>query len=414
MNPDAAAPVAPRERILTLDIIRGFALLGILVMNIPGFSASFYLGSDGNEPWPAWWDQAALYVRDVLFDGKFNSMFSFLFAIGFTIQLERLHERAPERATLIYTRRLLVLLAFGLVHACLLWPGDVLHVYALLGFLLLVARNWSDGFIKLVIGACLLFPGVMSLYRVATRTPEDVERLVATMQAHEASNNAAYGAGSFLDAAIESTRDMIFAYTGPAATGFTLWFYVMIVATMMLGLLAGRHRWIQDAGQHLPLVRRVQWGALAIGIACGAIYAYGDAVSKPFVPSPWKILFGTCYAVARMSLMVFYVATIVRIAQNPRGRNWLAPFAAAGRMPLTNYLLQSLICLFIFYGWGLGYWGRVGWALQFALGFAIFFLVQVPLSLWWFRRFSYGPMEYLWRVLTYGHRPAAVAAVPAV
>src|SRR5262245_50663341 len=123
MNPDAAEPVAPRERILTIDIIRGFALLGILVMNIPGFSASFYSGADGSDPWPAWWDQAALYTRDVLFDGKFNSMFSFLFAIGFTIQLERLNQRAPERATWIYSRRLIILFAFGAIHACVFWPG---------------------------------------------------------------------------------------------------------------------------------------------------------------------------------------------------------------------------------------------------------------------------------------------------
>ena len=88
------------------------------------------------------------------------------------------------------------------------------------------------------------------------------------------------------------------------------------------------------------------------------------------------------------------------------------PLAAAGRMPLTNYLLQSVLCTAIFYGWGLGYWGRAGHAVQLGLAFAIFFGLQVPLSILWFRRFAYGPMEYLWRLATYGRPPAPLAQQP--
>jgi len=109
--------------------------------------------------------------------------------------------------------------------------------------------------------------------------------------------------------------------------------------------------------------------------------------------------------------MVFYVAVIVRLANHARWRSWLMPLAAAGRMPLTNYLLQSVLCTAIFYGWGLGYWGQAGAALQLGLAFAIFFVLQIPLSLWWFRHFAYGPMEYLWRLASYGRRPSS-AMVP--
>jgi uncharacterized protein len=403
----ATGPVRPTERIITLDIIRGFALLGIFVMNMPYMSGSFHAGADGAVLWPAWWDQAAERIRDVLFDGKFNSMFSFLFAIGFTIQLGRLEERQPGSFVAIYLRRVLLLFAFGLIHTCLIWAGDVLHIYALFGLLLLLIRGWADRTIVGVIGMCLLYPGFVSALRLLTRSSEDVERLVATEQLHEASNNTAFGSGTFLDAARESTHETILFYTDPGALPFTLWFYVMIAATMMLGLLAGRHQWIQRAPEHLPLVRRVQWWSLAAGIGCGIIVAIGNVITVPFAPSPLKIVTSTCYAIARMSLMLFYVATIVRLAANERWRRSLQPMAAAGRMPLTNYLMQSVIGTFIFYGWGLGFWGQVGYAAQLGLAFAIFFFIQVPLSVWWFRHFSYGPMEYLWRLLTYGRRPEA-------
>ena len=100
--------------------------------------------------------------------------------------------------------------------------------------------------------------------------------------------------------------------------------------------------------------------------------------------------------------MIFYVATIVRAVCNERWRQRIAPFTLAGRMPLTNYLLQTLIAVTLFYHWGFGLWGKVGPALDVVLAVAIFFVVQVPLSRWWLSRFQVGPMEYLWRVLTYG------------
>ena len=112
--------------------------------------------------------------------------------------------------------------------------------------------------------------------------------------------------------------------------------------------------------------------------------------------------------------MVFYVVVIVRLALRPAWQERLRGIGAVGRMPLTNYLLQSLIGTFLFYGWGLGLWGRVGPAIELGLAFAIFFLLQVPSSSWWFGRFAYGPMEYLWRWLTYGRRTATAAAEAAV
>jgi len=136
MAPPSDGSLPVRERIATLDILRGFALLGILIMNMPGFGSSFFAEADGSHLWTGRVDQIAENVRDLLFSGKFNSMFSLLFGIGFTIQYARIEARDPDHATRIYLRRLAVLAALGLVHANLFWTGDVLHIYALLGLLL--------------------------------------------------------------------------------------------------------------------------------------------------------------------------------------------------------------------------------------------------------------------------------------
>src|SRR5688572_3352869 len=117
LGSEPSTSVQPHERVVTLDVVRGFALFGILVMNMPAFSASFYAGWSGHDLWPGAWNQFALHVRDVLFDGKFNSMFSFLFGIGFTIQLERLERYGARYALGIYARRLIALLLIGIAHA---------------------------------------------------------------------------------------------------------------------------------------------------------------------------------------------------------------------------------------------------------------------------------------------------------
>jgi uncharacterized protein len=403
-------PLPVGERILTLDIVRGFALLGILIMNMPGFTNSFFIEADGSHLWMQPWDQGAELVRDMLFSGKFNSMFSLLFGIGFTIQLGRLQEREPERATAIYTRRLLALLAFGLIHAMVFWTGDVLHIYALLGFLLLLLRRVSNRTVYVLIGLCLLYPAVSGTLRLLVMTPDIVEARVALMQGWEASNNAAYGHGSFFAAAGEHAREFLFFYDNPWNLWGTLGFYVQMTTTMLIGFLIGRNGWVRRIPELMPIIKRLQWWTLGIGIACSLFFGIAGEMNRAPGPSPIKILISITYILSRVSLMSFYVLTITRLAQLPEWQRIFAPMAAAGRMPLTNYLMQTLIATTIFYGWGFGMWGRMGPAAGLALAFAIFFVIQVPLSLWWLRRFTMGPMEWVWRYLTYGHAPAMTRA----
>ena len=407
-------PLPVNERIATLDIVRGFALLGMLIANMPGLSSSFFAGTDGSDTWPGLLDKSAAMVHDMLFEDKFNSVFSLLFGISFTIQLGRLLEREPDRAMVIYSRRLLALLAFGLVHTIVFWNGDVLHVYALLGFGLLLLRNVSDRVVYALIGACLLYPVVSGTLRVLVMTPDLVAMQLLQMQAWEASNNLAYGHGSFLAALLEHAREAVYFYTDPFMLWGALGFYVQITTTMLIGFLVGRNGWVRRIPELMPWVKRVQWWALGVGGVCTLIFGILGHLDHPPAPSLAKVVAGTTYSLSRVGMAIFYVMTIVRVAQVPSWQRRLGPMAAAGRMTLTNYLMQTLIATAIFYGWGFGLWNKVGPAAGVLLAFAIFFIIQLPLSVWWLRRFQYGPIEWLWRLATYGHRPALSSGADAV
>jgi len=407
-----AAPIQPGERIEVLDAIRGFALLGIFIMNVPAFNTSLFQGFGGDPAWPRWWDVGTETVRDVIFSGKFNSMFSMLFAVGFTIQLERLQAREPDRATWIYLRRLFWLFVFGAVHACVFWAGDVLHMYALLGVLLLLLRKLPDRAIVVLIVLCLLYPAIMGTIQMAITTQGDLEAGFELTRRAIAADNAAFGHGNFFDTARRSTQAMLTYYTHPQDTGIFR-AYVQFFTTVLLGLLLGRHRFFHDVAARLPLIRRAQWWALAIGLASGiGFMAWRNLATNPWEPSVGRILAATGYVVCRVTIMIFYVATIIRAVCNERWRQRIAPVTLTGRMPLTNYLLQTLIAVTLFYHWGFGLWGKVGPALDLVLAVAIFFVIQVPLSRWWLSRFQIGPMEYLWRVLTYGRGAVHATALP--
>ena len=393
----------PRSvRIPEIDILRGFALLGILIMNMPGFSYSPFAEADGSHLWVRPMDQWAENLRDMLFSGKFNSLFSMLFGIGFTIQFQQMQRRDPAHASAMYLRRLAMLLVIGLVHASVFWTGDVLHIYALLGiFLVYGLRHASDRCVVGLIVVCFVYQLAADLLRLVLMTPEFIAHRVKQAQDFEATNNAAYGFGAFSDTVIENVRVLAYRYVDL----WNLWaefdWYTTLAVTMMIGLLVGRHRFMQRLPDLMHLIRKLMWRSLFLGLALGASFTLIFELNRSPEPSLIKVLGGLCYSLSRLSLMAFYMLVIVRIAQTASGRRWLLPFEAAGRMPLTNYLLQTAVCTTLFYGWGFGLWLKVGPAAGLALAALIFFAVQAPWSLWWLRRHERGPIEALWAKVTY-------------
>jgi uncharacterized protein len=175
-----------------------------------------------------------------------------------------------------------------------------------------------------------------------------------------------------------------------------------VLAIFLLGLYAGRRRIFHDISAHLPFIRRVQRWGLIIGVAGNAAFV----VEGSFSPSPTSVMQNVgalCLLLAAPAMSCFYASTIILLMQRESWRRRLAPLAAVGRMALSNYLLQSLICTVIFYSYGLALFGKVRPSLGLLLTIIIF-LIQISLSVWWLRRFQFGPIEWLWRSLTYWQR----------
>ena len=206
---------------------------------------------------------------------------------------------------------------------------------------------------------------------------------------------------------------MTFFYDNPLSLWNTFGWWVMMGLTLLIGLLAGRRRWPQRIPELMPRIRRYTWWALGIGLACGAAFTIIFELNRTPGPSPIKLHRRPVLRLQPPGADAVLRLVIVQLAQRAGWQRAFAPLAAAGRMPLTNYLMQTLICTAIFNGWGLGLYGKVGPAAGLALSLAIFWLVQVPWSLWWLKTHERGPMEALWARLTYGRKPAVkVASAP--
>jgi uncharacterized protein len=396
-------PLPAQERIVALDVLRGVALLGIFVMNMPGFSHSLFAGADGLDLPRGTLDRAVDALRELLVAGRFNTLFSLLFGIGFTLQLGRLEATRPGDATWVYVRRLLVLAALGAVHATLLWSGDVLLVYAVLGFALLALRRAPDALLLALVAACVALPAVFETARPWLFDARGQALAAFDAQDLEASNNLAYGDGSLLDAMRETLRMFSWAW----GTALGRWSYVLFYAHMasglLLGLVVGRRGWARRLDALAPSLPGWQAGSAALALALGAVGWLAQPGVLRAEPGPALSFAGTLATeAAHLACMALYASTLLRLVRRPGAQRWLQPFALAGRMPLTNYLLQTLMGTFVFDAWGLGWWNQAGPALEVGLAIGLFVAVQLPFSAWWLAHHRYGPLEGVWRRLSYG------------
>jgi uncharacterized protein len=361
--------------------------------------------------WTGLGDRTVVWFIALLVEGKFFSLFSFLFGLGFALQMGRAEARGV-RFFPLYRRRLLVLLLIGLAHALFLGEGDILHVYAVLGFVLLLFRARSPRtIVRWAIIALLipiLFWAAVGFHRGQQRNrPERVaERRAAAEQAFRAVSQATYG-----EMTAKNAERLYRRWTRP---GFYLGTVPRYYLMFLLGLYAGRRRIFEDLPAHLPFIRKVMWWGLGLGIVGGLgwvlmvvlhrevsnIQLYNlSQLSK--LPFPTAFLGVVLVVIQRPALCLFYASSIILLAQRAAWKKCLAPLAAVGRMALSNYLFQSLVFTTFFYSYGLGLYGKLGPALLSVLSVFIFAL-QILLSRWWLRRFRFGPAEWLWRTLTYG------------
>lgn len=388
-------PAGPTtERIELLDALRGFALFGILLANILYWSGWVLVTEAERRAMATGTEQLWQYrFHHLLVDGKFYTLFSFLFGVGFAVQLDRLDRRGADGLR-IYRKRVLVLLAIGLVHSLLIWDGDILTLYALLGLLLPLFRPLPDR-VLLGLAAALIFVVPIAgaaIFAVLSWQPWQVfyafsDWLVARLGWQPGPDLALrlLPNGSISDV-------IIWNFSGtPYSWGLRVesWRIPKVLGIMLLGLWAGRRLAAGALLDDRQLLRRILVGGLVIGFPASLAYALLPGQMQSGLPSMiGTVPLATAYAAA------FALAW-------PRMRWLLGMFAAPGRMALTNYLFTSLVGALLFYGIGLGLIGRLSPPQIYGVAVGIF-AVQAVASHWWLRRYSQGPVEALWRRLTYG------------
>jgi len=393
MTSASATPISTRERVVLLDVLRGFALFGILVVNMGAFKANLF----GPPRDPDLLDQAATWLIAFGFQTKFYVLFSFLFGYGLSVQIARATNRGAPLVPR-YLRRLLGLLVLGLAHAALLYVGDILVTYALLGVALLLLRHARSSVLLglaavLVFGSALTFAALGSLASGAA--PSDPT--TRAEWGREAERSAAAYRGTPREVIEERVRDypvtLAFALLGQGPTALSMF---------LVGLWAGRRRLVERIDEHAVLLRRVLAVGLVVGVPGAVAWATFRVVNGFTLDAAFLYAAAVDFATAPF-LTAVYAISIAMLYQDDRWRRHLAVLAPVGRLALSNYLLQSLIGAFLFTGYGLALYGRLDAGLGLALSLTIF-AVQVPLSGWWLRHFDLGPAEWLLRSFTYGRR----------
>jgi uncharacterized protein len=407
----AARPVGEGERVVLLDVLRGFALCGVFMANVYlWFSGRMFLSRPQAEAAlqeASSLDIAINHAFGPLIGGRFITIFSFLFGLGFAVQLGRAEGRGTSVVP-VYTRRLGVMLGVGLAHLFLLFQGDIVSTYALLGFTLLLFYRRSDRTL-LLWAAALMFVGPV-LWNMGLRqwVPHSNERSAAL----RALALEAFSHGSWLD----TVRSGAEYYVGDLFKMLST-FLPVIVGRFLLGLWAGRRRLFHDAPQHLPFFRRLLAWSLVLGLfASGVGVLVGQLFSRKLMPPevlPWlPYVMGPMRHLAEVGMAAAYVSGITLLFQREAWQRWLGWFASVGHMALSNYLLQSVMGVLLFYGYGLGLMGKLGSAAQLAVALGLFSL-QAVLSRLWLSRFRFGPAEWVTRSLTYGKaQPMRRASVP--
>lgn len=400
------APVQQAERIQIVDILRGFALFGILLVNMGLFSHPFQSILVPADPATPWYDRAAEWLVHFLAEGKFYAMFSLLFGLGMVLLMERIEARG-RRFVPFYVRRLLALLLIGLVHAFLIWPGDILIIYALLGFPLILFRKARPRILLIWAVILLAIPllfmaasaGLMTLGRSVPEATKQMDQVFAQVEAGYRADiaraNQVYPDGNFL----EITAQRVYDYGSMGITSFLVMGF-NVLAMFLVGAYFGKRRIFNDLAAHRPLFRKLLVVGLIIGLAGNALYATLIMSTARFEPTASLALATAAQGIGAPLLSLAYISAICLLALRPAWQRILQVLAPVGQMALTNYLLESIIATLIFYGYGLGLFGQVGPALGLVLTVVIFLLL-IPFSHWWMKRFRYGPAEWLWRSMTY-------------
>ncbi|MET0290125.1 MAG: DUF418 domain-containing protein [Pseudoxanthomonas sp.] len=387
---------ATTERHAVIDALRGFALLGVWMVNLLSLSLYEMLDPAQQAALPtARFDAVAIEVLALLVNIKFITLFSLLFGVGFALQLERAQRRGGA-ALWRYARRLLVLLGIGAIHAWFVWWGDILLTYALVGLLMIPLRNASNRTLLVAgVSVAMLPPLIAPMLRPLL--PSLPSQAALYPRALEAFSGDAWMQALAINMELSSWARV---------SNWALLCFML--GRFLLGYWAGRQGLLQSPDAHRPLLRRILLGALLVW-ALATVLGQAQAplrVAWPLIDiAPVKLAIRMLLRAGPLALGIAYAAGFVLLFCRPGWARRLGVLAPLGRMALTHYLTQSLLGIALFYGLGLGIGPRHG-VVGVLLAWAAVLAAQLWWSAWWLARFNYGPVEWIWRWLTDGKRPA--------
>lgn len=395
-----AIPVRSSERYAILDVLRGLALLGIAVANFPEFSLYSFLSVEvaGDMP-TAGIDRIVRYLQYIFIDGKFYTIFSLLFGIGFSIIITNAARKGANGFRIFY-RRMFVLLLIGFLHLMFLWSGDILMLYALLGMLLPLFRNASNrallvwAFVLMAIPVVVDFTVELSGIHPSASVVE-LQKFYCNKYGITDENFAywlrdAEHYGETFEFLIQGALVRVQEFIDGNR-------YFKVMGLFLLGFCIGRNRLYTDLAGFMPQLKRIARYGFIIGLPLSFIYVWSAMNGRP-----WGLgTHASLYFVSVFPLGFAYVAGLcLCYLRHPQWKGFLF-FAMPGRMALTNYIGQSVFGMLLFYGIGFGFGAGVGLVYVVLIAAGVW-IVQALFSSFWLHCCQFGPLEWIWRMLTYG------------
>ena len=395
-----ASPVETSERYVILDVLRGIALFGICLANYPEFALYTFQGRELVEAMPtAHADHIWKYFHYIFIEGKFYSLFSLLFGIGFSIIISNIARKNLNGFSVFY-RRMLALALIGFLHLLFLWAGDILLLYALLG--LLLPLFWKTTNRKLLIYSAVLifFPIVIETFRVMTDHRFSLEILAIKanqyFNAQTGINDENFGVwlleGRNYSDVLKFNLPGSFIRCQEFIVGNRVF---KVLGLFLLGLYIGRNRMYARLEAYKIILKKIRNYGFLIGLPLSCFFAWNEINNHPV----GLVASSVIYALSVIPVCFAYISTICLWYMKHQDLKIFKIAAAPGRMPLTNYIGQSLAGMIIFYGIGfrLAIMGLV-YVVMIAAGV---FVLQILFSNLWLHYFRFGPIEWIWRMITY-------------
>ena len=394
-EPNALIPVDQAHRQLSLDFIRGIAIFGILIMNIQLFGNVFtsYFNPTVNGDFSGI-NRVTWYITHIFFEQKFYTIFSMLFGAGIVLMAEKATAKGVSAAKIHY-RRNLILLVFGACHGFFIWYGDILLTYAL--FALFIYAGWKSNPRNLIITGLLLsvLISFLMLAGAGSLPPEEVAKMqkqflpsLDVIQREVEAYRGGWSENQVLR--LESLQHML---------GFIVFFGIRIAGCMLLGMALFKLGIINGLRSKI-YYRNLAFLCLVPGLLA-VTYGATLMVENNFEDAAKiQMVYGQINFLASIVVALGYIGLFHWFYMS-EGRQWIkSRFEAVGQMAFTNYISQSVVCTFIFYGIGLGLFASMSRAELILVAIAVF-VIQFLWSKWWLEKFYFGPLEWLWRSLTY-------------